>query len=56
MVLIALEKILMLSQGRGLCIPCVAALARPREGADIVDHKGADIGILFRSFSNPVYI
>ena len=43
--LIAMEKERIFSQGRGLGIPCLAALARPREGAAaaIVEHEGADI-------------
>ena len=43
--LIALEKERIFSQGRGLGIPCLAALARPQEGvaAAIVEHEGVDI-------------
>ena len=43
--LIAMEKRWMLSQGRGLRIPCVTAFSRPREGASIVEHEGVDIRI-----------
>ena len=43
--LIALEKERSFSQGQELGIPCLAALARPREGAAaaIVEHKDADL-------------
>ena len=43
--LIALEKERVFSQGQGFGIPCLAALARPREGAAaaIVEPEGADI-------------
>ena len=44
-VLIALEKICMPSQGRGLGTPCVTVLARPQEGDSIVENEGAYIGI-----------
>ena len=54
--LIALEKRRILSQGRGLVILYVAAIACPREGADIIEYKGADIGMEFRNFGNQVYI
>ena len=43
--LIALEKRRMLIWVSGLGIPCAAAIARPREGADIVENKGANIVI-----------
>ena len=43
--LIALEKRRILSKWKVLEIACVEVLTRPQEGASIVEHDGADIGI-----------
>ena len=56
LVLSALEKRWILSQGRELVIPCATALNGPQERSAIAEHKGKYIGKYFRTFGIPVYI